>query len=301
VLDGKDCVRAGDTGSISVQKEAVYRGPIVLPSQTYPVTVTCGSNSTTLNLVSGVPQTVSNIPLNTNCSVVEGTVPTPANICPANTTAQWLTTVTPASPVTITGSAVLVTVQNELICEQTPTMYVTVEKVVHNNAPVALPAQTYPLVVTCGSVVTPTSLAAGQSENLGPFPLNTVCTTVEAPPPLPANVCPVRTTPMWSTTYAPSATMTVAISPVGTTVVTNTLNCVPVGAVPATRTECKPPMIPSGKSGTCVCPEGTIRKGDTCVGRRGNEQTFPRNDVIPGLPNPGGNRGNGPSPGAGRR
>ena len=47
------------------------------------MTVTCGSTVANLNLVPGVPQTVSNIPLNTSCSVVEGTVPTPGECLPA--------------------------------------------------------------------------------------------------------------------------------------------------------------------------------------------------------------------------
>ena len=104
------------TGSLIVTKEVVYVGPIVLPSQIYPVTVTCGSTVTNLNLVPGVPQTVSNIPLNTSCSVVEGTVPTPGNVCPPRTTPSWTTVYVPPSPITITGTGLTELVTNTLTC-----------------------------------------------------------------------------------------------------------------------------------------------------------------------------------------
>lgn len=116
------CVTVTPTqvGSLIVKKEVIYNGPITLPSLSYPVTVTCGSTVTNLNLINGVPQTVSNIPLNTVCSVVEGTVPTPPNICPPPTTPVWSTVYVPPSPVTITGMGITETVKNTLLCKQVP-------------------------------------------------------------------------------------------------------------------------------------------------------------------------------------
>jgi uncharacterized repeat protein (TIGR01451 family) len=113
VINELDCVK---TGSLVVEKKVKYDGPITLPNLTYPVTVTCGSTVTNLNLVNGVPQTVSNIPLNTSCSVVEGTVPTPPNICKPPLTPSWSTTYVPPSPITVTGAATMEIV-NTLVCK----------------------------------------------------------------------------------------------------------------------------------------------------------------------------------------
>src|SRR5208282_1377184 len=90
------------TGSLVVTKQVVNEGPIALPSQIYPATVTCGGDVTNLNLSPGAPQTVSNIPPNTSCLVVEGVAPTPANVCPPRTTPAWTTAYLPASPINIT-------------------------------------------------------------------------------------------------------------------------------------------------------------------------------------------------------
>jgi hypothetical protein len=100
-------------GSLIVTKQVIYNGPIVLPSQIYPVTVTCGSTITNLNLVPGAPQTVSNIPLNTSCSIVEGP---PPNVCPPHTTPMWTTVYVPPSPITITGTGIAELVKNTLTC-----------------------------------------------------------------------------------------------------------------------------------------------------------------------------------------
>jgi hypothetical protein len=104
------------TGSLVVTKQVVDDGPIALPSQNYPVTVTCGGKVTNLNLVPGTPQTVSNIPPNTSCSVVEGVAPTPAKVCPPRTTPTWTTAYLPTSPINPTGTGVAELVKNTLTC-----------------------------------------------------------------------------------------------------------------------------------------------------------------------------------------
>jgi hypothetical protein len=108
------------SGSLIVKKEVIYVGPATLPSQIYPVTVNCGGTITTLGLVDGVPQTVSNITLNTSCTVVEGPVPTPPNVCPPNTTPVWTTAYIPPSPLTITGPGITELVRNTLVCRPIP-------------------------------------------------------------------------------------------------------------------------------------------------------------------------------------
>jgi hypothetical protein len=104
------------TGSLIVTKQVIYNGPIVLPSQIYPVTVTCGTTVTNLNLAPGAPQTVSNIPPNTSCSVVEGAVPTPPNVCPPRSMPMWTTVYVPSSPIPITGTGITELVKNTLSC-----------------------------------------------------------------------------------------------------------------------------------------------------------------------------------------
>jgi len=104
------------TGSLVVVKKVVYDGPVTLPPEIFPVTVTCGSTVTNLNLVPGVPQTINNIPVGTSCSVVEGTV-APPNVCRPPTTPAWTTSYAPPSPVTITAATTTtVTVTNTLVC-----------------------------------------------------------------------------------------------------------------------------------------------------------------------------------------
>jgi hypothetical protein len=103
------------TGSLIVKKQAAYPFGVAV-NQNFPVTVTCGSTVTHLNLVDGGSQTVSNIPLNTSCSVVEGTIQTPPNFCPGNTTPVWTTVYVPPSPITITGTGITETVGNTLRC-----------------------------------------------------------------------------------------------------------------------------------------------------------------------------------------
>ena len=104
-------------GSLVVTKEVVNDSPIPLPSEVFPVTVTCGGNVTNFNLVPGAPQTVNNIPLNTSCSVVEATTPTmAANACPPRTTPTWTTAYQPTSPINITGTGVAELVKNTLTC-----------------------------------------------------------------------------------------------------------------------------------------------------------------------------------------
>jgi len=110
------CVPLKPLGSLIVTKEVIYDGPIALPSQIYPVTVTCGGTATNLNLINGVPQTVNNIPIGTNCTVVEGTVPPPPNVCPPRSTPVWATVYVPPSPITITGMGTTELVKNTLTC-----------------------------------------------------------------------------------------------------------------------------------------------------------------------------------------
>jgi hypothetical protein len=115
VVNELKCVKVG---SLIVTKKVIYDGPITLPSHIYPVTVNCGGTITQLNLVNGVPQTTGNIPLPNSCSVVEGTVPTPPNVCRPPLTPVWSTTYVPPSSVAITGATATMEVVNTLTCRR---------------------------------------------------------------------------------------------------------------------------------------------------------------------------------------
>ena len=81
--NNKACVtvKKDPVGELIVVKKVVYVGVITI-SGTYPVTVTCGSNATTLNLIDNVPQSIGNIPFTTSCALTEPTPPVPVGACP---------------------------------------------------------------------------------------------------------------------------------------------------------------------------------------------------------------------------
>ena len=177
----------------------MYNGPILLPPQNYPVTVICGTTTTNLNLPSnGTPQTVSNIPYGTSCTIVEPTPPVPPNVCPPGTTGVWSIAYAPPSPITITSVTTTVTITNTLDCIKVGSL--DLEKVVATHG---IPSQAYPVTVTCGGTITTLNLIDGVTQTVNNLPLGTSCTIVEPPPALPLNVCPPGSTPVWSTSYIP--------------------------------------------------------------------------------------------------
>jgi hypothetical protein len=115
--DGDRCVtKRTDNGELILTKKVVFEGPILLPSQPYPVTVTCGS-TTTLNLLPDVPQSINNIPYGTTCSYSEPPPPVPAGVCPLRFHGEWTTVFSPPSPVSINAPSTSVTVTNTLVCK----------------------------------------------------------------------------------------------------------------------------------------------------------------------------------------
>jgi hypothetical protein len=115
-ITAHNSVRCGEIGSLIVKKDVI--GPPGPVAWTFPITVTCGSTVTHFTLFKGGSQTVSNIPFNTSCSVVEGTPQTPPNVCPANMTPVWTTDYVPPLPITITGAGITETLTNTLTCRQ---------------------------------------------------------------------------------------------------------------------------------------------------------------------------------------
>jgi hypothetical protein len=219
------------TGDLTFKKTVVNHSPVAIPTLTYPVTVTCGSTVTTLNLAAnGTPQTVSGIPLPTSCSYVE-TPPPPPNICPPRMTPTWTTSFTPASPVNVTGSGAVVTVENVFDCKQIDvgTGDVVYKKVVTNNVFGAQTAgMTFPMTATCGGNASSFSLLNGGTQTISNLPLGTTCVVQEATlTPPPGGGCAIAgDVPTWSTTYSPSNSVNVGPTPTTVTVF-NALDCEP--------------------------------------------------------------------------
>jgi hypothetical protein len=261
-------------GSLIVTKQVIYDGPIALPSQIYPVTVNCGGTITQLNLLNGAPQTVNNIPLGTSCSVVEGPVPTPPNICRPPTTPVWSTTYVPPSPITITGMGVTELVKNTLTCR---------------------------LIREC-----PPPLVLGPADQCicppGTVLVGKECVKREAClPPLVLNAggicgCPPGTMLRGKecvrpidcrAPLVPNATGTDCVCRPG--LVLRGGKCVePI--------VCKPPATLNRAGTACTCPRGMVSQGNTCVEPEHN----PRIDIPRGLPGPGRPGGEGGNPFGGR-
>lgn len=237
-LNDKACVTVQKPkyGELIVRKSVVYNGALIMPSLTYPVTVTCGSNVTTLNLVDNVPQSIGNIPYNTSCSIVEPPPPVPPGACEPNKTGVWTTTmVPPASPpssVTISSVTTTVVITNTLDCvlkeQQLTSLRVTKEVVNETDPQVPTTGITFTGNVSCASggspaVVTPFSLTDGSSQTISNITIGASCTVTENPPPLPSGTCrrpgDVLT---WTTVPVPPVPMT---SAPGSVTIRNILSC----------------------------------------------------------------------------
>lgn len=223
----KSCVTVSKPqfGYLLVKKQVVSKVQgYAVPAQTYPVVVTCGSNSTTMNLASdGTAQAVNNLPYGTVCSVVEGVV-TPPNICPQGTTPTFTTTYVPPGPVTINQASTTITVVNTFSCASRDTGSVTVIKSVTNTTSADLTNITYPVVLTCGSIQTSLVLTNGNSQTLSNMALGTNCSVTEdtSTLPMPAGACIPPTQPAWTATISPAVTISGSTA---TITVHNSLDC----------------------------------------------------------------------------
>ncbi|HEY5128834.1 MAG TPA: DUF5979 domain-containing protein [Bradyrhizobium sp.] len=241
VVNELDCVK---TGVLVVEKKVKYDGPITLPSQSYPVTVTCGSNVTNLNLVDGVPQTVSNIPLNTSCSVVEGAVPTPPNICKPPMTPVWSTAYVPPSPVTITGASTTMEIVNTLAC-----------RLVRACPPPLVLGPTDQCICPAGTVLVGKECVK-----------QTTC----QPPMIPGAVAGQCICPQGTVLQGKECVkQTTCQPPMVPGPVAGACAC-PPGTVQRGREcvrqiDCRAPMVPNAAGKECVCPQGTVRKGRECI------------------------------------
>lgn len=229
-----------DYGNLIVAKEVINKtDPKVSTSGlVFPVTVTCGSTVTPLNLIDGLPQTVSGIPYNTNCSAVEATPPMPTGACPAGVL-TWTTAYLPPGPVTVvSGTTASIKVRNTLECKPgggpLGTLKVTKTVVNKTQGTLSTAGLSYPISVSCASggspaVVTTFNLAENGSQTVNNIALNSSCTVTETSTPAPTGVCGTAgTVPTWSTLMIPSSPVPVNGTNVSVTV-QNTLECKPSG------------------------------------------------------------------------
>ena len=234
------CKAPGD-GSLTVTKTVVNKtqGTLSTAGLSYPISVSCASGGspaviTNFNLAQNGSQTVSNIALNSSCTITEPSTPAPTGVCgTAGAMPAWSTVMIPASPVAINGTNVSVTVQNTLECKldgggSLGTLKVT--KTIVNNTGQPDPTTSFPVTVSCvpasgPAVVTNASLTGGGSTTVSNIALGSTCTVNEPTPP-DAGLCVAGAA--WTVSYTGQNPVLVGSSPV-VVGVTNTLNCKQTG------------------------------------------------------------------------
>jgi hypothetical protein len=237
----------------------------VIDAMVFPIGVTCGPPSNlnaSFGLHNGGSHAENNIAVGSVCKVTEAIStlpPAPRRVCGDGSTAVWSPPVITPTSATIGSGTTVFTVVNELTCKRTGEVgSLVVTKKVIDHSPLPIPAsQTYPVTVTCGGIVKNLTLVEGVSQTVSNIPLGTSCSVVEGPVAALPNVCPVRTTPTWSTVYVPPGPVLVNAATTAVTIV-NTLTCSQLQG-------CLPPLIPGAIPGTCVCPRGEVLVGKECV------------------------------------
>lgn len=277
---------AGNLGTLVVSKTVLNKtqGQVSTAGLIYPFSVSCASGGSpavvsTFNITENSSYTVSNVALNSSCTITEPSMPTPTGTCATvGAVPTWQTPViTPSSPVPVNGTSVAVTVQNIMECVPAGGGYLLVQKQITkpDSVPLsAINALTFSVVVTCDGNATPLNVTFGTSAVVHNIPFNQVCTAVETLP-LPPNApgaCPAGQSLAWTAppAYTPaSATITPGAGK--TIVVRNTLACTGGslggggGNSPPPPPACLPPLVRTGVSGQCACPPGTAQKGRECV------------------------------------
>jgi hypothetical protein len=263
VVNELTCKKIGDVGSLVVEKKVknnTNASNATINALVFPIGVSCGPPSNlnvTFNLSNAGSHTENNIPYTSVCTVTESvsTLPAvPKDVCAKGSTAVWATPVIVPPSATINAAVTAFTVVNELTCKKVGDVgTLIVKKEVKYDGPIALPSQTYPVTVTCGSTVTNLNLVPGVPQTVSNIPLNTSCSVVEGMVTTPPNVCPPNTKPVWTTAYVPPSPL--IINGTVTETVRNTLTCVKV---------CPPPFVMS-PAGQCMCMPGTVLMGKECV------------------------------------
>jgi hypothetical protein len=218
-------------GELLAVKKVVTIGPLPVPAQTYPVTVTCGSNSVPLNLVDNVTQTAfGSVAYGTQCQFNEPTPPVPPGACPPSWTGTWTTAYAPSNPITVNAVTQTVTITNTLTCTPSgdgdKTASIQVKKVIAvNDSTLDLSSQTFPVTVTCGGSDTPLTLTNGATLPVGSLNAGTSCSATETLPPDPATGCGVKRAFWLPATVSPPSVNAASGGSPPTLTITNRLVC----------------------------------------------------------------------------
>lgn len=101
-----------------------------------------------------------------------------------------------------------------------------VKKMVVSNLPIPLPPVTFPYSYTCTSGAGASgTITDGEVVHVNGLATGTSCNVTEGAIPTVPGLCPANFSPVWTTSYAPSAT--VAAGPGALVTITNTLKCIP--------------------------------------------------------------------------
>lgn len=269
----------GGSGTLNVTKTVINKtqGTLSTAGLSYPISVSCASGGspavvTNFGLAENGSQTVSNIALNSSCTVTETSTPAPTGVCgTAGAMPAWSTLTIPASPVSVNGTNVSVTVQNTLECKIPGQRgYYRVSKIIDNqtsNTNAYLNGLVFPVISTCDGNTVSLNVQRGVPGIVTNIPVGAVCSVVETLPPAPTTGCPAGKTAVWGTpTYTPP-TRTIVFGAGPVIQMTNILTCEDEGKklTPVTSPLCAPPMIPGAVPGQCNCPQGTVLRGAECV------------------------------------
>jgi len=290
-VNNTSCVtvtKPGEVGELVINKTVDNTTEADVSSMTFPASVTCGGTTNPVVLSAGAPQTVSNIPGGSLCTVNEPFPAPPSTGCPTGLYPAWQPPVYSPTSVTVpAGGSATITVANKLACERGG--YVLVTKTVVNNTQADISGVTFPVTLSCNqgtnnSFTRTVNLAAGGQDILHNMGIGVPCTPSETLPPAPTSGCPAGSTPTWAAPSFSPPTLTTVAGAGPTLSVTNTLNCSPhvqpvanpprgcadgatfvagKGCVPPPK--CKPPLVAGPAPGTCVCRAGTIKRGARCV------------------------------------
>ncbi len=249
-------------GALHVVKEIENNTQANINGLTFPATATCNNTPHSLTLSALTPSIVHNIPVGNVCSVAETLPPAPTNGCAAGSLPQWSAPVyTPASVVMTAGSGVTIKVKNVLNCA--PTIQPK------SVAPAILPIITTPPrdPQACAPPKVPGPVRGQCVCPQGTTPRGASCVTIERP-----KVCP----PTYIKTRAGEC-----VCPRGTEDAGG--RCVR----PRPVLTCNPPAFANRAGTACLCPAGTIARGNSCIVRERPRPQISCN--APARPNARGN------------
>lgn len=245
VANSYTCVGA----SLQVTK-SVSPDPLGLAMQ-FPIKVTCGSNTYNQTIASNNsgPPITGLTAFTPPCSVTE-TPPTLPKGC------KWLPPVfTPAQTIPLAMGANAVTIKNGYTCYA----WLEVTKSVNPDPRGIQNSLIFPIKATCGSQIQYSTVSVSAVGSIGNLSSGNTCTVTETLPALPKGCS-------WlAPQFSPGPT--IAIVPGANPVtIQNGYTC----AFLAQPQACPPPMDAGAVPGSCVCPPGTVRKGNDCAAQSDN-------------------------------